>query len=78
MILLGIAAVVWAVRAFREESAELRKDLREQSKSRDESLTQLIRCVDANTSALHRNDEVITEAKYQLKRSQETLDKFTT
>jgi hypothetical protein len=78
LILLGIAAVVWAVKSFKEESVELRKDLKEQSKSRDESLAQLIKCVDHNTAALQTNKEVIEGAKYQLQRSQETLEKFTT
>ncbi len=78
LILLGIAAVVWAVKSFKEESIELRKDLKEQSKSRDESLAQLIKCVDSNTAVLKDNKEVLESAKYQLQRSQETLEKFTT
>lgn len=77
LILLGIAAVVWAVKALREDSAQLRKDLKEQSKSWEESLAQLIKCVDSNTAALKDNREVLESAKYQLKRSQETLEKFT-
>ena len=76
LILLGIAATVWAVRAFREESAGLRADLKEQARAREESLAQLIKCVDHNTSALQENRVVIESAKYQLKRSQETLEKF--
>lgn len=76
LILLGIAAVVWAVKSFKEESTELRKDLKDQARQREESLTQLIKCVDANTSMLKDNKEVLEGAKYQLKRSQETLDRF--
>lgn len=78
LIILGIAAAAWAVRAFREESAGLRADLKEQARAREESLAQLIKCVDANTSMLKDNKEVLEGAKYQLKRSQETLEKFTT
>lgn len=77
LILLGIAAVVWAVKAFRDESAELRKDLREQSAAREASLRQLITCVESNTAVLKENSEVLAQAKYQLLRNQETLDKFT-
>lgn len=76
LILLGIAAVVWAVKAFREESAGLRADLKEQSRAREESLVQLIKCVDHNTRALTDNKEVLESTRYQLKRSQETLEKF--
>lgn len=78
LIILGIAAAAWAVRAFREESAGLRADLKEQARAREESLAQLIKCVDANTSMLKDNKEVLEGTKYQLKRSQETLEKFTT
>jgi uncharacterized membrane protein YqjE len=78
LILLGIAAVVWAVKALREDSAELRKDLKEQSKMREESLAQLIKCVDSNTSALKDNKDVLEGTRYQLKRNQETLEKFST
>lgn len=77
LILLGIAATVWAVRAFREESAGLRTDLKEQARSREESIALLIKCVDRNTTALQENKTVIDGAKYQLKRSQEVLEKFT-
>lgn len=77
LIILGIAAAVWAVKAFREESAGLRADLKEQSRAREESLAQLIKCVDHNTSALQTNKEVLESTRYQLKRSQETLEKFT-
>lgn len=76
LIILGIAAAAWAVRAFREESAGLRADLKEQARAREESLAQLIKCVDRNTSALQENRVVIESTKYQLKRSQETLEKF--
>lgn len=76
LILLGIAAVVWAVNAFRSESAELRKDLRAQSRDREDSLKQLIICVESNTAVLRDTKEVLGEVKYQLKRGQETLDKF--
>lgn len=76
LIILGIAAAAWAVKAFREESAGLRADLKEQSRAREESLAQLIKCVDHNTSALQENKAVIDSAIYQLKRSQETLEKF--
>ena len=76
LIILGIASAAWAVRAFREESAGLRADLKEQARAREESLAQLIKCVDHNTSALQENRVVIESAKYQLKRSQETLEKF--
>ena len=77
LIILGIAAAVWAVKAFREESAGLRADLKEQSRAREESLAQLIKCVDHNTAALQENKEVLVSTRYQLKRSQETLEKFT-
>ncbi len=77
LILLGIAAVAWAVKAFREESAGLRADLKEQSRAREESLVQLIKCVDHNTAALQDNKAVLESTRYQLKRSQETLEKFT-
>lgn len=77
LIFLGILAVVWAVRAFRNESAELRKDLREQAVAREVSLRQLIICVESNTAVLKENSEVLAQAKYQLLRNQETLDKFT-
>lgn len=77
LIILGIAAAVWAVKAFREESAGLRADLKEQSRAREESLAQLIKCVDHNTAALQTNKEVLESTRYQLKRSQETLEKFT-
>jgi uncharacterized membrane protein YqjE len=77
LIILGIAAVVWAVKAFREESAGLRADLKEQSRAREESLVQLIKCVDHNTAALQDNKAVLESTRYQLKRSQETLEKFT-
>jgi hypothetical protein len=77
LIILGIAAVVWAVKAFREESAGLRADLKEQSRAREESLVQLIKCVDHNTRVLTDNKEVLESTRYQLKRSQETLEKFT-
>ena len=77
LIILGIAAAVWAVKAFREESAGLRADLKEQSRAREESLAQLIKCVDHNTAALQTNKEVLEATRYQLKRSQETLEKFT-
>lgn len=76
LIILGIAAAAWAVRAFREESAGLRADLKEQARAREESLAQLIKCVDRNTSALQENRVVIESAKYQLKRSQEVFEKF--
>ncbi len=76
LILLGIAAVMWAVKAMRGDSAELRKDLKEQSRMREESLAQLIKCVDSNTAVLRENKEVLEGTKYQLKRSQETLEKF--
>lgn len=78
LIILGIAAAAWAVRAFREESAGLRADLKEQARAREESLAQLIKCVDHNTSALQENKTVLGNTIYQLKRSQETLEKFTT
>jgi uncharacterized membrane protein YqjE len=77
LIILGIAAAVWAVKAFREESAGLRADLKEQSRAREESLAQLIKCVDHNTRVLTDNKEVLESTRYQLKRSQETLEKFT-
>ena len=77
LIILGIAAAVWAVKAFREESAGLRADLKEQSHAREESLAQLIKCVDHNTAALQTNKEVLESTRYQLKRNQETLEKFT-
>jgi len=77
LIILGIAAAVWAVKAFREESAGLRADLKEQSRAREESLAQLIKCVDHNTAALQENKEVLVSTRYQLKRNQETLEKFT-
>lgn len=77
LIILGIAAAVWAVKAFREESAGLRADLKEQSRAREESLAQLIKCVDHNTAALQDNKAVLESTRYQLKRSQETLEKFT-
>lgn len=77
LILLGIAAGVWAVKALRDDSAELRKDLKEQSKMREESLTQLIKCVDSNTAALTSNKETLEATRYQLKRNEETLNKFT-
>lgn len=77
LIILGIAAAVWAVKAFREESAGLRADLKEQSRAREESLAQLIKCVDHNTAALQDNKTVLESTRYQLKRSQETLEKFT-
>lgn len=77
LIILGIAAAVWAVKAFREESAGLRADLKEQSRAREESLAQLIKCVDHNTAALQDNKVVLESTRYQLKRSQETLEKFT-
>lgn len=78
LIILGIAAAVWAVKAFREESAGLRADLKEQSRAREESLAQLIKCVDHNTAALHDNKVVLESTRYQLKRSQETLERFVT
>lgn len=78
LIILGIAAAAWAVRAFREESAGLRADLKEQARAREESLAQLIKCVDSNTAVLKDNREVLEGAKYQLKRSQETLERFIT
>ena len=78
LIILGIAAAVWAVKAFREESAGLRADLKEQSRAREESLAQLIKCVDHNTAALQTNKEVLESTRYQLKRSQETLERFVT
>lgn len=77
LIILGIAAAVWAVKAFREESAGLRADLKEQSRAREESLAQLIKCVDHNTAALQDNKVVLESTRYQLKRSQETLERFT-
>jgi hypothetical protein len=77
LILLGIAAAIWAVKAFREESSGLRADLKEQSRAREESLAQLIKCVDHNTAALQENKEVLVSTRYQLKRNQETLEKFT-
>ncbi len=77
LIILGIAAAVWAVRAFREESAGLRADLKEQARAREESLAQLIKCVDHNTSALKDNNTALESTRYQLKRSQEVLEKFT-
>lgn len=77
LIILGIAAAVWAVKAFREESAGLRADLKEQSRAREESLAQLIKCVDHNTAALQDNKTVLESTRYQLKRNQETLEKFT-
>lgn len=76
LIILGIAAAIWAVKAFREESAGLRADLKEQARAREESLAQLIKCVDHNTSALQTNNEVLESTRYQLKRNQETLEKF--
>lgn len=78
LIILGIAAAVWAVKAFREESAGLRADLKEQSRAREESLAQLIKCVDHNTAALQDNKVVLESTRYQLKRSQETLERFVT
>ena len=78
LIILGIAAAIWAVKAFREESAGLRADLKEQSRAREESLAQLIKCVDHNTQALTDNKDVLESTRYQLKRSQETLERFIT
>ena len=78
LIILGIAAAIWAVKAFREESAGLRADLKEQSRAREESLAQLIKCVDHNTAALQDNKVVLESTRYQLKRSQETLERFVT
>ena len=77
LIILGITAAIWVVKVFREESAGLRADLKEQSRAREESLAQLIKCVDHNTAALQTNREVLESTRYQLKRSQETLEKFT-
>lgn len=77
LIILGIAAAIWAVKAFREESAGLRADLKEQSRAREESLAQLIKCVDHNTAALQDNKVALESTRYQLKRSQETLERFT-
>lgn len=76
-IVVGFLCFVWLVKQLREESVELRKDLREQSKMREESMAQLIRVVDANTAALNANNTVLSDAKHQLRRSEETLDKFT-
>ena len=75
-IVVGFLCFVWLVKQLREESVELRKDLREQAKTREESTTQLIRVVDANTAALNANNVVLADVKHQLRRSEETLDKF--
>jgi hypothetical protein len=75
-IVVGFFCFAWLVKQLREESAELRRDLREQSKTREESTTQLIRVVDANTAAIRDSNSVLSDVKHQLRRSEETLDKF--
>lgn len=76
LLVVGFMGVVWLVKQLRAESTELRNDLREQSKAREATMEQLIRCVDANTSALHDNSKVLSDSKHQLRRSEEILTKF--
>jgi len=64
------------LKMVREDSIELRKEIREQSAKREQSMQHLSEVVEANTSAMRHNSEVLSESRYQLKRSQETLDKF--
>ena len=76
LLVVGFMGVVWLVKQLRAESNELRSDLRAQSQAREESMAQLIRCVDANTSALHDNSTVLSDTKHQLRRSEDVLNKF--
>lgn len=76
LLVVGFMGIVWLVKQLRAESNELRNDLREQAKAREVSMEHLIRCVDANTSALHDNSSVLSETKHQLRRSEEVLNRF--
>ena len=75
-IVVGFFCFAWLVKQLREESNELRRDLREQAKAREESTMQLIRVVDANTAAIRDNNIILQDVKHQLRRSEDTLDKF--
>lgn len=79
----GVAAQVWVLIIFMMLVGVwycnlLRKELNEQSRKREVLITELTKVVADNTRAIDANTGVLDQTKYQLKRSQETLDKFTT
>lgn len=76
-IVVGFFCFAWLVKQLRGEAAELRRDLRDQAKVREESTAQLIRVVESNTAVIRDNNEILSAVKHQLQRSEETLDKFT-
>ena len=77
LIVVGFLCFVWLIKQFRGEAAELRRDLRDQAKVREESTAQLIRVVESNTAVIRDNNEILSTVKHQLQRFEETLDKFT-
>jgi len=76
LIVVVFAVGCYFLKMVRDDSIELRKEIKEQSAKREQSMQHLSAVVEANTSAMHQNSEVLSDSRYQLKRSQETLDKF--
>ncbi len=76
VLVAACGAVIWLIRTMREDSEGLRQELREQSNKREQLMDRLTEVVKSNTAAITHNTEVLDKAKYQLQRSQESLDKF--
>lgn len=78
VLVAACGAVIWLIKTMREDSDGLRSELREQSNKREQLMDRLTEVVKSNTAAMVHNSEVLDKTKYQLQRSQESLDRFST